>query len=248
MSSRRGMVATSQPLASLTGVTVLREGGNAVDAAVAAAAMLAVIEPMSTGPGGDAFAIIYEAKTKRAYGLNSSGRSGCNAGLDECLQRLSLLGVQTLGCANGPARIPGDSMLAVTVPGIVAGWEAAVKRFGRMPLATLLAPAIETAEGGFPVSPYVSHAWSVGTQLLRKDPESAQTWVLAGGRTPCTGEVFRNPDLARTLNAVAEGGAAAFYQGEIADRIARRSESSGGNLTHSDLANHTADWVEPWRF
>jgi gamma-glutamyltranspeptidase/glutathione hydrolase len=136
-------------------------------------------------------------------------------------------------------------MLAVTVPGIVAGWEAAVKRFGRMPLATLLAPAIETAEDGFPVSPYVSHAWSVGTQLLRKDPESAETWFLAGGRTPCTGEVFRNPDLARTLNAIAEGGAAAFYQGEIADRIARRSESSGGNLTRSDLANHTADWVEP---
>src|SRR5215471_2538284 len=243
VTSTRGMVATSQPLAALTGVSMMQAGGNAIDAAVAAAAMLAVIEPMSTGPGGDAFGIIYDAKTGKAYGLNSSGRSGRAAGLEEYKRRLSLSKVQQ--SVDEPGRIPGDSMLAVTVPGIVAGWEAAVKRFGRMTIAELLAPAIRAAEEGFAVSPYVARAWETGTELLKKHPESAKTWFLSGGSAPRAGQTFRNPDLGRTLRSIVEGGAAAFYSGQIADRISRFSESNGGALTQSDLADHTYDWVEP---
>lgn len=234
--SRHGMVATSQPLAALTGVDVLRQGGNAVDAAVAAAALLNVMEPMSTGIGGDAFALIYEAKTGKVVGLNASGRSAYAATLEEYQRRLG---------AQGSHEIPSHGLLAATVPGTVDGWAMAIKRFGRLSLASLLAPAIRAAEEGFAVAPQTAIFWTQGRELLLQSPDSAQTWLLPNGRAPRSGEVFKNPRLGRTLRLIAEGGRDVFYKGEIADAIVRFSEANGGLFTHADFADHAANWVEP---
>jgi gamma-glutamyltranspeptidase/glutathione hydrolase len=234
--STQGMVATSQPLASLAGVDILKRGGNAVDAAIAAAAMLNVVEPMSTGVGGDAFAIIYEAKTGRVRGLNASGRSAYAATLEEYQKRVA---------AQGLREIPNNGLLAATIPGTVDGWAMAVQACGRMPLAELLAPAIRTAEEGYAVAPQTATIWMADSGFLSQHPDTARTWLCADGHAPRPGEVFKNPYLARTLRLIAEGGRDAFYKGEIADEIVCFSEANGGLFSHADFADHTSTWVEP---
>ncbi len=232
--STGGMVATSQPLAALVAIEVLRKGGNAFDTAVAAAAMLSVVEPMSIGPGGDAFALAYEARTGKVLGLNASGRSPYAATLDEYQRRL-----------RGLSAIPPDSLLAATVPGAVDGWAVLLRRCGRMPLAEVLAPAIEAAEKGFAVAPQTALSWLEGRQFLMRNRESAETWLLPDGRAPRPGEIFKNPRLARSLRMIADGGPDVFYKGEIADAMVRFSEENGGLFTHLDFKQHSSTWVEP---
>lgn len=233
--SQHGMVGTSQPLAAEVGIEILRQGGNAVDAAVAVAAMLNVLEPMSTGVGGDAFAIIYEAKTGRVRGLNASGRTAYAATLAEYERRLGGPGVQA---------IPSNSLLAVTVPGTVDGWATAVHSCGRMTLAQVLAPAIRAAEEGFPVAPQTALTWKEWQHALVQHPDSVKTWLGSPEGAPRPGELFRCSSLANTLRLIAEGGRDAFYNGPLAKAIIELSEENGGLLTHSDFVEHSSTWVE----
>lgn len=236
--ARRGMVATSQPVAALAGVDILRRGGNAVDAAVATAAMLNVVEPMSTGIGGDAFAIIHMAKDSRTYGLNASGRAPYAATLEEMQRRVR---------TAGQSAIPGNSLLAATVPGTVSGWVESVSRYGRLPLSEVLQPAIEAAENGFAVTQQIGQSWIGSERLLASRPDSARTWLLPDGRAPRPGQVFKNPRLAATLRLIAEGGGEAFYRGPIAEKIVAYSEENGGLFSADDFRDHTATWVDPIR-
>jgi gamma-glutamyltranspeptidase/glutathione hydrolase len=228
--ARHGMVATGQPLAAMAGLRVLMDGGNAADAAVTAAAMLNVVEPMSTGIGGDCFALIYEATTGQVTALNASGRSPMAFTLREA-QRLGL------------STIPLTGPLPVTVPGTVSGWVALLDRFGSMTLAQCLAPALLAAEEGFPVSERISASWQNARSKLSKDAEASRVYLPA----PRAGEVRRQPDLANTLRTIAGGGAKAFYTGELAGKIARCVELHGGYLAVGDLAGHSADWEVPIR-
>ena len=226
-----GAVATSQPLAAQAGLRILMEGGNAADAAVATAAVLNVVEPMSTGMGGDAFALIYWAKDRRVYALNASGRAPYAATLEEMQRR-------------GLSEMPLRGILPVTVPGAAAGWADTVARFGRLGLDRVLQPAIDYAEGGFPVSAGIARSWQASEALLREDSAAAATY-LPNGRAPRAGERRCSPDLARSLRLLAEGGADAFYHGPIARAIVATSERYDGLLTLQDLADHTSTWVEP---
>jgi gamma-glutamyltranspeptidase/glutathione hydrolase len=228
MLARHGMVATSQPLAAMAGLRALLEGGNAADAAVTVAAMLNVVEPMSTGIGGDCFALIYEASSGQVTALNGSGRAPAAFTLEEA-QRLGL------------HEIPLTGPLPVTVPGTISGWAALLQRFGTMSLADCLAPAIATAEEGFPVSPRIGAGWQRSVEKLSQNAEAARVYLPA----PRPGELHCQPDLARTLRLVAEGGQGAFYRGRLAERIAAAVQSEGGYLTAQDLANHTATWETP---
>jgi gamma-glutamyltranspeptidase/glutathione hydrolase len=228
--ARHGMVATSQPLAAMAGLQILMDGGNAADAAITVASMLNVVEPMSTGIGGDCFALAYQAKTGQVTALNGSGRAPAAFSLDEAQRR----GLET---------IPLTGALPVTVPGAASGWDALLKRLGTMTLADCLAPAISTAEDGFPVSERISAGWQRSTEKLSGDAEAARVYLPA----PKPGEIHRQPDLARTFRIVAQEGAEAFYRGELADRIAACVQSKGGYLTTLDLAAHTATWETPIR-
>jgi gamma-glutamyltranspeptidase/glutathione hydrolase len=232
--SRHGIVVTSQPLAAAAGVEILRQGGNAVDAAVATAAMLNVLEPMSTGIGGDAFALIYESKTGKVRGLNASGRSAAAATLPEYQRRL-----------GDGSEIPSNSLLAVTVPGTVDGWAKALDVCGSMSLAEVLSPAIRTAEEGFPVAPQTAAAWKEWQHALQPHPDSVQTWLASAQGAPRPGELFRCPALANSLRLVAEGGRDAFYNGPLARAITSFSNENGGLLTEADFASHESVWVEP---
>ena len=228
--ARHGLVATSQPLAAMAGLRLLMEGGNAADAAVAVAAMLNVVEPMSTGVGGDCFALIYQAGSGQVTALNGSGRAPAAFGLEEARRR-------------GLTSIPLTGPLPVTVPGTVSGWAALLERFGTMSLADCLAPAIATAEDGFPVSELISAGWQRSVDKLSRDPEAARVYLPA----PRPGQIHRQPDLAGTLRQIAEGGPDAFYRGPLAGRIAACVQSWGGYLTAADLAAHTATWTQPIR-
>lgn len=227
----RGMVATSQPLAAQAGLRMLLAGGTAADAAVAAAAALNVVEPMSTGIGGDLFALVYEAATGEVHALNASGRAPLS------------LTPQVFADA-GLTSVPLSGWLPVTVPGAASGWESLVSRFGKLSLADVLAPAIGYAADGFPVSEIIASGWERGAPRLALHPAAAATY-LPNGRAPHFGERFRQPNLAETLRAVARGGAAAFYTGEVAAAIVAASEREGGYLRREDLAQHRADWVAP---
>jgi gamma-glutamyltranspeptidase/glutathione hydrolase len=229
--ARNGVIATSQPLASAAGLQVMQEGGNAIDAAVTAAAVLAVVEPTMTGIGGDVFALVYDAKTKQLRGLNSSGRAGAKADADMLL-------------AKGETNMPGAGVYTVTVPGALAGWAELLEKHGTISLARALQPAIRYARDGYPVAEMVADEWEGGARKMAQDPASAAVF-LPDGRPPKTGEVFRNPDLANTLEQVAKGGRDVFYTGAIAKAIARDIERRGGFITAADLAAHKADWVEP---
>jgi gamma-glutamyltranspeptidase/glutathione hydrolase len=227
----RGMVATSQPLAAAAGLRVLQEGGNAIDAAIATAATLNVVEPMMAGIGGDLFALVYHADSQKLYGLNATGRAGALASAAKLRER-------------GLERIPYDDILAVTVPGALDGWEMLRSRFGSRPLEDLLEPAIFYAESGFPVSEIIATDWEWSVPKLSKNPDSAATY-LVDGRAPKHGEIFKSPDLGRTFRLIAEKGPDAFYRGELARRIVDFVQAEGGFLTLEDLASHHGDWVEP---
>lgn len=229
--ARRGVVASSQPLASQVGLSILMQGGNAADAAVAMAAALNVTEPTSTGIGGDCFALYYEAATQRVTALNGSGRAPGALTLD-LIERQGL---------NQNGALPPYHAHTVTVPGACAGWCDLIGRHGSLPLSNLLAPAIRLAEEGFPVAPLTAHYWSRGAAKQLKTAPGGQALTL-GGRAPRAGEVFRNPGLARTLGIVAEGGSAAYYQGDIARDIAATVQAAGGVMTAEDLAQHTSTW------
>lgn len=228
--ARHGMVATSQPLAAVAGLRALMDGGTAADAAVTAAAMLNVVEPMSTGIGGDCFALIFDASSRQVTALNGSGRAPAGFGLDEAQRR-------------GLEAIPLTGPLPVTVPGTVSGWAALLERFGRMSLADCLQPATATAEKGFPVSERISARWQASAEKLSKDAEAARVYLPA----PKPGEIHRQPDLAHTLRSLAEGGPHVFYQGPLAAQIASCVQSHGGYLDAGDLAAHTATWETPIR-
>ena len=230
--SRRGMVGASQPLAVAAGLEILRRGGNAADAAVATAAALNVTEPTSTGLGGDCFALYYDAATRRVTALNGSGRLPAALNLER-LQR------EGFG-----AELPPYHPYTITVPGACAGWCDLVERFGRLPLAESLAPAVRLAEDGFPVAPLTAYFWARGAQRQLRTAYGGQELTI-DGRAPQAGEIFRNPGLARTLQAIAEGGQAAYYQGPIGEAVAAAVQAAGGCLGTADLAAHTSTWEQP---
>ncbi len=226
---RTGMVATSQPLATAAGLKALQQGGSAADAAIAAAAALNVTEPTSTGLGGDAFALYYDARTRQVSALNGSGRAPAALSLER-LQR------EGLGDALPPAH-----PYTVTVPGACAAWCDLLERFGRLPLGDVLAPAIELAEGGFPVAAVTSYFWQRGAQgQLARALNGAE--LTLHGRGPQPGEIFRNPGLARTLRTIAAGGKDAYYRGPIGAAVAAVVQQAGGCLSEADLAAHTSTW------
>lgn len=229
--ARNGMVATSQPLAAEVGVDILRRGGNAADAAIATNAMMGLVEPMSCGIGGDLFVIYWDAKTKKLYGLNACGRS------PYALNR-------EVFAKAGMTEIPGEGPLSWNVPGCVAGWEDLRARFGTLPLAELLRPAIEYAEDGFAVTEIIANGWGSSRNSLLKWPDSAATY-LPDGRAPREGEIFRNPRLAASYKAIAAEGPAAFYRGSIARRIVDFSQSHGGYFSMKDFEDHKSDWIDP---
>lgn len=229
---QHGAVATSQPLAVQGGLQILRDGGNAVDAAVATAAILNVVEPMSTGIGGDAFMLVYQPKDGRIRGLNASGRAPYAAELEFFTKQ---------GLTNIPAF---GSMYSVTVPGTIDGWATLLEECGTMSLAEVLQPAIAYAENGFPVSPQIGIAWQESAGMLAQHPDTARTYLMDGS-APTPGEIFRQPNLARTFRLIAEGGRDVFYRGEIAEKIVRFSDENGGLFTLKDFADHGSDWVEP---
>ncbi|MGD8585575.1 MAG: gamma-glutamyltransferase, partial [Chloroflexota bacterium] len=226
-----GMVASSQPLAVQAGLEALRAGGNAVDAAVATAAALCVVEPCSTGIGGDAFALIWQADEGRLYGLNASGPAP--AGLTADLLR-----------RRGYETMPDRGGLSVTVPGALRGWQLVLDRFGSLGLDRLMERAIAYAEDGFPVSELIARSWQASEGLLGWQEASRRVWLL-GGRAPRAGELFRNPALAGTLRAVAGQGVDVFYQGPLAAQVAETVQAAGGVLAEDDLAAYRAEWVEP---
>jgi gamma-glutamyltranspeptidase/glutathione hydrolase len=223
------MVATSQRLASEAGVAILREGGNAVDAAVAAAAALNLTEPMSTGLGGDMFALYYDALTRKISALNGSGRAPAALSID-LLRR------------QGLDPLPPHHAHAVTVPGACAGWCDLIARHGTLPMSKVLEPAIRLAEEGFPVGPMTAHGWAGGRSLL-KGPGARDLTIE--GRAPREGETFRNPALARTLRAIGSGGKDAYYRGETGRAVVAAVQKEGGVLTMEDLQVHESTWVEP---
>ncbi|MBI3668762.1 MAG: gamma-glutamyltransferase [Acidobacteria bacterium] len=229
--SRNGIVAAESPLAAQAGVAMLERGGTAADAAVAANAMMGLVAPMSNGVGGDLFAIVYEAKSGKLYGLNASGWAP--AGLT--IEFLKGKGFQAM---------PQRGIHAVTVPGAVDGWQKLLERFGRKKLAEVLAPAIRAAEEGFPATEMVSGLWAMNVDLLRGNENAAQTYLVSD-RPPRVGEIFRNPDLAWAYRQLAAQGRDAFYRGEIARRIVELSKRHGGAMTTKDLVDYSSEWVEP---
>src|SRR5262245_21074217 len=217
-----GVIATSQPLATSTGLAVLQSGGNAIDAAVAAATVLSVVEPHMTGMGGDLFAIIWVAKDRKLYALNASGRSGSLMTRAELVKR-------------GHSSITGVE--SITVPGALSGWQALLDRFGTRKLTDILQPAIGFADEGFPVTPLIAHEWATEVNRLKRDPGASATF-LPQGRAPVAGEWFRNPDYARTLRAVAANGPAELYGGATGQKLVETVAKLGGFLTIDDLRAH----------
>ena len=229
--ARHGMVATSHPLATQIGLDVLEAGGSAVDAAIAANAALGLMEPVSNGVGGDLFAIVWDAKTKKLYGYNGSGRSPKSLTLQWFRE-------------HGYSAIPPTGPLPVSVPGAVDGWFALHDRFGSLPMKRVLAPAIGYAREGFPVTELIAHYWNLSVPRLSKYPGFSEQFTLQG-KAPGKGEIWKNPNLASTLQAIADGGRDAFYKGRIARVIGDYFKANGGFLSYEDLAGHHGEWVEP---
>ena len=236
---QHGMVCTSQPLATQVGLDVLKAGGSAVDAAIAANATLGLMEPTGNGVGGDLFAIVYDAKTKKLYGLNASGRSPL--GLSYAQLKAELAKTAT------PDHLPPRGFLPISVPGAVSGWFELHGKFGKLPMKDILAPAIRYAEEGFPVTQYIAYGWGSGVRNAQADkfPGAFLEVYAPNGRAPREGEVFKNPALAHTLGLIAAQGRDAFYKGEIADKIDAFMRANGGFLRKADFEQHTATWVEP---
>jgi gamma-glutamyltranspeptidase/glutathione hydrolase len=226
-----GVVAAPHYLAAQAGLDLLKAGGNALDAAIAASATLQVVYPQLCGLGGDVFMLLYDAGSRQLYGLNGSGRSARVATIERYL-------------ALGFDAMPGYGLHSITVPGCADGWAQAAQRFGRLGLARALAPAIAYAEEGFPVGPGL-HAALVRMDALPHTHRSFRTHFMAGDTIPATGSIMRRPELASTLRQIAEGGPEAFYRGAVAERIAAFFAGEGGLITLDDLAAHTSDWVTP---
>lgn len=228
--ARNGMIACSHPMASAAGLRVLMDGGNAIDASVAAAAVLNVTEPWATGVGGDAFALVWMADEKKVRAMNASGRASAGASLEEVR-------------AKGHDTIPQQSPYGINVPGVVSGWQAILDEFGTMPLSEVLKPAIAYAREGHVVHELGAATWDFAENRLFAQPSGKE--FLLNGKAPKAGEVVRLPELGRTLEVIAEGGAEAFYHGELAEKIARFVQEQGGWLSTEDLASHEVTWEEP---
>ena len=231
--ARNGMAATSQPLATQVALDILKQGGSAVDAAIAANAALGLMEPTGNGIGGDLFALVWINSEQKLYGLNASGRSPQSLSLEELKQQI-----------GDRDSIPSLGPLPVSVPGCVDGWFELHGKFGKLPMKQVLQPAIGYAREGFPVSELIAYYWQRSAPVLRRYPGFAETF-LVDGRAPRKGQVFRNPNLANTLQKIAEGGRDVFYRGEIAKTIDSFMRKHDGYLTFDDLAAHKSEWVEP---
>jgi gamma-glutamyltranspeptidase/glutathione hydrolase len=235
---RHGMVCTSVPAATQVGLDILKRGGSAVDAAIAANATLGLMEPVSNGVGGDLFAIVYSARENKLYGLNGSGRSPAGLSYEQMKAELARLHREF---------IPPTGMLPISVPGTVDAWSELHKKFGKLSLGEDLAPAIHYAEEGFPVTQLIAFYWEKSVPLYKGLPGAfLETYTLDGkGRAPREGDIFKNPALAHTLRLIGEKGRDAFYKGEIADKIDAFMRANGGYLRKSDLEAHHSTWVEP---
>ena len=231
VATKYGIVAASQPLAAGAGVRILERGGNAIDAAIAANATMGLMEPTGNGIGGDLFAIIYIAETGQLIGLNSSGWAPAGMTVDFL-------------ASKGIEKMPARGIYSVTVPGVVAGWDALRSRFGTLPFSEILAPAIFYAENGFPLSEVIARSWAGSLEMLASHPNSKETFLL-DGRAPEAGEVFRNPDLAASLRRIADKGRDGYYQGPTAEAILAISKEAGGVFTPEDLSEFEPEWVTP---
>jgi gamma-glutamyltranspeptidase/glutathione hydrolase len=225
------MAATSQPLATQVALQVMREGGNAIDAAIAANALLGLVEPTGNGMGGDIFAIVWDAKSKKLYGLNGSGRSPKSLNLQWFKD-------------NGYDKIPSHGPLPVTVPGAVDGWFMLHNRFGQMPMDQILKPAIDYAEKGFPVTQLIAYYWNRSVPILEKWPGFVEQMTL-NGKAPKEGDIWKNQHLANTLKLIAKEGRDVFYKGQIAHTIADYMQANAGHLSYQDMAEHSGEWVDP---
>ena len=236
--ARHGMVCTSVPAATQVGLDILKRGGSAVDAAIAANATLGLMEPVSNGVGGDLFAIVYSAKENKLYGINGSGRSPLGLSYEQMKAELAKLKRES---------IPPTGMLPISVPGTVDAWAELHKKFGKLKLSDDLAPAIHYAEEGFPVTELIAYYWSFGPRIYKGLPGGfLETYTLDGkGRTPAKGDIFKNPALANTLRLIGEKGRDVFYKGEIADKIDAFMKANGGYLRKTDFEKHTSTWVDP---
>src|ERR1017187_7239326 len=246
--SRQGIVAAESPLAAQAGVRMLEQGGSAVDAAIAANAVMGVVAPMMNGVGGDLFAMVFDAKSRKLFGLNASGWAPQALTIaflrGQGSEKMPSSGVNSVTVPGGSEKMPSSGVNSVTVPGTADGWQKLADRFGRKPLADDLAAAIRTAEIGFPVPELTAADWVDAKTSLREDAYATATY-LVDGHTPGVGEVFRNPDLARSLRLIAQSGRDGFYKGETARRIIDRIRSGGGTMSADDLGQFASEWVEP---
>ena len=246
---QHGMAATAVPAATEVALDILKKGGSAVDAAIAANATLGLMEPVSNGIGGDIFAIVWDPKTKKLYGYNGSGRAAKGRDLAAMIAKVKAVDAK-LGVPYS-AHIPKYGSLPITVPGTVDGWGALHDRFGKLPLAQDLAPAIAYAQNGFPVTQLIALYWKgnmkafANNAAMIEETANAQHTYLVNGRAPAEGEIFRNPDLAHTLSLIAKGGRDVYYKGEIAHKIDAYFRRIGGDLRYEDFAAHHGEWVEP---
>src|SRR5258708_3420374 len=247
--AQHGMVVTSQPLAAQAGLQILRHGGNAIDAAGATAAMPHRTEPMMVGMGGDLCDLGYAAKEHQVFVLNASGTAPTGATVD----RFNNLGYAWNPKNGGPGSgMPAGGILPVTVPGAVWGWQAVLKRFGKLTFKQVLEPAVGYAQNGFPISERIAHDWHLPNALplqgccTAQDPDSVRTWYVDGAQ-PLPGQIFKNPELAKTLRLLQAKGGEGFYKGEIAQAIVAKSRALGGSMTLEDLADYKGEWVEPAR-
>ncbi len=234
--AKNGMAATSQPLATQVALDILKRGGSAVDAAIAANACLGLMEPTGSGIGGDLFAIVWDADSKKLYGLNGSGRSPRSLTPEKLRAELA---------KGNHEKIPAYGVLPLSVPGAVDGWFTLHQRFGKLPMAEVLAPAIAYAEEGFPVTQLIAHYWGISVRRLGEYPGFLKTFTIDGGRAPREGEIFRNPALGSTYRILAEAGRDAFYRGDLAKQIGAFIAEHGGYLSAEDFATHHSEWVEP---
>ena len=229
--AQHGMACTSQPLATQAALDILKAGGNAIDAAIAANAVLGLVEPTGNGIGGDLFAIVWDAKTQKLYGLNASGRSPYDLTLEYFKE-------------NGYEKIPSFGPLPVSVPGCVDGWFELHNKFGKMPMSEILHPAISYAENGFPLTELIAYYWGRSVTFLKQYPGFEEIY-MPNGAAPKKGEIFKNPYLANTLQLIADQGRDVFYKGEIAEKIVSYVREQGGFLSMRDFEDHTSEWVEP---